>query len=271
MESLIEFPSIQFGLETAFQSFGSDDPLVLFPSSFTSGDDQIDINGLVWMADKQNMKCQIEDKIASGFRCIKLKIGAIDFKDELNLLRFIRDHFDENTVEIRLDANGAFAVSDALSKIKQLAEYYIHSIEQPIKTNQLTEMKILCQQSPIPMALDEELIGIFSPSDKKVMLEKIRPQYIILKPSLVGGFKGCAEWIEIAGDLGIGWWMTSALESNIGLNAIAQWTFLQKNPMPQGLGTGALYTNNFDSPLFVSDGKLGYDCSKEWNVNLDGF
>lgn len=267
-EELIEFPSIQFGLEMAFQSFQSSKPFVLFPSDFTMGNKSIHINGLVWMGEESFMKQQIEEKISQGFRCIKLKIGAIDFEKELSLLQFIRNHFDEQTIEIRVDANGAFAPEEALDKLNRLAVYKLHSIEQPIAQHQRVQMTELCRTTPIPIALDEELIGVFSQQDKLSLLEQIQPQYIILKPSLVGGFRGTQEWIDIAESLGIQWWITSALESNIGLNAIAQWTFLQNNPLPQGLGTGGLYTNNFECPLEVTHGELHYRTAIEWTTHL---
>lgn len=263
---LSEWPSIQFGLETAFRSLEAEDPFVLYPSEFTSGVKSIPINGVVWMGNEAFMKQQIEEKLETGFNCIKLKIGAIDFDKELGLLRFIRSHFSENQIEIRVDANGAFSATDALDKLNQLSEYHIHSIEQPIMQGQTLAMEKLCRETPVPIALDEELIGITSLECKEDLLEQIRPQYIILKPSLIGGFRGSREWIELAENFGIGWWATSALESNIGLNAISQWAFLQNNPMPQGLGTGALYTNNFDSPLKVAGGRLHYDPELSWNV-----
>lgn len=266
-EELIEFPSIQFGLEMAFQSLQSTNPFVLFPSAFTNGTATININGLVWMGEESFMKQQIEDKLKAGFRCIKLKIGAIDFEKELSLLAFIRTHFDENKIEIRVDANGAFQPEEAMDKLNRLAPFKIHSIEQPIAQHQTEQMAVLCQTTPIPIALDEELIGVFTKEDKLQLLQKIQPQYIILKPSLVGGFRGTQEWIDSAESLGIQWWITSALESNIGLNAIAQWTFLQKNPLPQGLGTGGLYTNNFDCPLQVKNGELGYNSTINWNTS----
>lgn len=263
-ETLIEFPSIQFGVEMAFQSLASDDKFLLFPSDFTDEKDSIHINGLVWMSDKDHMKLQIEEKIAVGFTCIKLKIGAINFDEELALLAFIRQHFTEKDIEIRVDANGAFSLNDALDKINQLNDFQIHSIEQPIAKNNTDTMSELCKITPFPIALDEELIGVFSIADKEKLLQKIMPQYIILKPSFVGGFRGTQEWIDIANELNIGWWITSALESNIGLNAIAQWTYLQHNKMPQGLGTGALYTNNFDCPLTVKQGRLWYEKNITW-------
>jgi len=267
-EALIEFPSIQFGLETAFRSLENEDPYILFPSDFTKGIANIPINGLVWMGDEAYMKEQIEDKIRNGFTCIKLKIGAIDFVYELGLLRFIRDNFTPEEMEIRVDANGAFSLETALTKLQQLSEFEIHSIEQPIKAGQHDSMTALCKNTPLPIALDEELIGVFSHEDKEALLKKIKPQYIILKPSLVGGFRGCAEWITLAKKYNIGWWITSALESNIGLNAIAQWTFTQNNPMPQGLGTGALYTNNFASPLEVTNRELCYNPDITWEVSI---
>ena len=267
-EQLIEFPSIQFGVEMAFLSLESKNPYVLFPSNFTNGTQSILINGLVWMGEEEFMKRQITEKLAQGFNCIKLKIGAIDFQKELGLLTFIRRNFDENTIEIRVDANGGFTANEALVKLNQLAGFKLHSIEQPIQINQHDSMSELCKTTPIPIALDEELIGVFSLEEKEQLLLKIRPQYIILKPSLVGGFRGTMEWIQLANRLSIGWWITSALESNIGLNAIAQFTFMQNNLMPQGLGTGGLYTNNFDCPLEVSQGQLWYRSDLEWNCNL---
>jgi o-succinylbenzoate synthase len=266
-ESLLEFPSIQFGVEMAFQSLKSKNPFVLFPSAFTSGTKSIPINGLVWMGEESFMKAQIEEKIAQGFDCIKLKIGAIDFEKELGLLRFIRQHFDEKTIEIRVDANGAFNSNNALYKLSQLSEYKLHSIEQPIQKNNTDKMAELCKSTPLAIALDEELIGVFSLEKKRALLEKINPQYVILKPSLIGGFRGTKEWIDLSNELQISWWVTSALESNIGLNAIAQWTFLQDNIMPQGLGTGGLYTNNFDCPLEVVNGKLLYNTELKWDIS----
>ena len=268
-DELIEFPSIQFGIEMAFQSLKSENPFVLFSSDFTNSSKSIVINGLVWMGDEQFMKEQIEEKLAQGFTCIKLKIGAIDFQKELDLLRFIRQNFDAKTIEIRVDANGAFSENLALSKLNQLAGYELHSIEQPIAKNHTDTMSELCKITPIPIALDEELIGVFSFEEKEQLLQKIKPQYIILKPSFIGGFRGTKQWIDLAEKNNIGWWITSALESNVGLNAIAQFTFLQNNKMPQGLGTGSLYTNNFDCPLEVSNGQLWYRNDLSWDFNLD--
>ena len=268
-DALIEFPSIQFGVEMAFRSLASETPFLLFPSDFTKGEKSIEINGLVWMGEESFMKQQIEEKLAAGFRCVKLKIGAIDFDQELQLLRYIRQHFTPEQVEIRVDANGAFDISLALDKLNQLAGFELHSIEQPIRKNNADSMAELCRITPIPIALDEELIGVFSLAEKEALLQKIKPQYIILKPSFVGGFRGTKDWITLAEKYNIGWWITSALESNIGLNAIAQWTFLQQNSMPQGLGTGALYTNNFDCPLQVSKGQLWYKKEADWYFDFD--
>ncbi|MEZ7498553.1 o-succinylbenzoate synthase [Flavobacterium sp. Arc3] len=267
-EVLVEFPSIQFGVEIAFQSLYSETPFLLFPSEFTNGTKSIQINGLVWMGEASFMKRQIEEKLAQGFACVKLKIGAIDFGVELDLLRYIRQHFTPEQVEIRVDANGAFGSNEALGKITQLSEFKLHSIEQPIQKNNTDRMAELCKITPMPIALDEELIGVFLFEEKEQLLQKIKPQYIILKPSFIGGFRGTQEWISLAKKHQIGWWITSALESNIGLNAIAQWTFLQGNLMPQGLGTGALYTNNFECPLTVSKGQLWYEKAKEWEFSL---
>ena len=267
----IEFPSIQFGIETAFKSLESNNPFDLFPSDFTNSKASILINGLVWMGDEAFMKQQIQEKIEQGFKCIKLKIGAINFDKELAILRSIRDDFSPDEMEIRVDANGAFSLDSALDKLHQLTEFKLHSIEQPIAKNNTDMMAELCKKTPFPIALDEELIGVFSAQEKQDLLMKIQPQFIILKPSFVGGFRGTNEWIEIAENLNIGWWITSALESNIGLNAIAQWTYLQNNKMPQGLGTGALYTNNFECPLKVENGNLWYDKNVKWDFDFKKF
>lgn len=268
-ESLLEFPSIQFGVEMAFRSLHSENPFLLFPSEFTKNKKSIAINGLVWMGNEAFMKQQIEQKIAEGFHCIKLKIGAIDFEKELELLRFIRANFTAKQIEIRVDANGAFESNNALNKIDQLSEFKLHSIEQPIKKNQHDMMSVLCKKTPIPIALDEELIGVYNLEDKAQLLQKIKPQYLIFKPSFIGGFRGTLEWIALAEKHKIGWWITSALESNIGLNAIAQFTFGLKNPMPQGLGTGGLFTNNFECPLQVANGELHYNPNIPWKIDTD--
>ena len=250
----------------ALQSLDSKDPFVLFPSHFTDGKAGIPINGLIWMGEKSFMKEQIEDKIQQGFSCIKLKIGAIDFDAEMELLRYIRKEFSAKEIELRVDANGAFQPENALEKLKRLSDLSLHSIEQPIRQGQYKEMAKLCKETPLPIALDEELIGVFNTSDKENLIEEIKPQYIILKPSLIGGFQGTKEWVNLAEKNQIGWWITSALESNIGLNAIAQFTYLQNNPMPQGLGTGSLFTNNIESPLQVKGENLNYNPQLTWET-----
>jgi len=267
-DALTKFPSIQFGVETAFKSLKSAKPFQLFPSEFTSGDGQIPINGLIWMGDPQFMKTQIKEKLQQGFHCIKMKIGAIDFTTEVDLLKNIRSEFSATDVELRVDANGAFALSESLEKLKVLSDLELHSIEQPIKPGQWQEMARLCEDSPLSIALDEELIGIFSSEEKQKVLNTIRPQYIILKPSFIGGFKGTDNWINLAESMGIGWWITSALESNVGLNAISQYTFTKNSKLPQGLGTGSLYANNINSPLEVKNGQIGYNPIIPWDLNL---
>ena len=259
LAELIHFPSIQFGLEQALLSLNSQHKFELFPSAFTKGTDVININGLVWMGSESFMKKQIEDKLKAGFTTIKLKIGAIDFKTEYKLLQSIRKEFSAKEITLRVDANGAFLPNQALDKLKYLADLELHSIEQPIKAKQWQEMADLCLKSPLDIALDEELIGVFRNSEKEQLLNTIKPQYIILKPSLIGGIQGSNYWIELAEKNKIGWWITSALESNIGLNAIAQYTFSLQNNIPQGLGTGSLFTNNIFSPLRVENGNLLYD------------
>ncbi|SEC20110.1 o-succinylbenzoate synthase [Maribacter dokdonensis] len=268
LKRLSYFPSIQFGVEQAFLSLRSNDPFHLFDSTFLEGQQPISINGLVWMGDKEFMHQQIENKLKDGFSCIKMKIGAIDFDTEIALLKSIRERYSKDEIELRVDANGAFSAEEALAKLEVLSKLDLHSIEQPIRQGQWNEMKDLCAKTPLPIALDEELIGVVDVTKKATLLQTIQPQYIILKPSLVGGFAGSNEWITIAERNNIGWWVTSALESNIGLNAIAQWTATLGNNMPQGLGTGALFTNNVNSPLEVRNGGLFYNKSKNWNTNL---
>lgn len=265
-ERLRAFPSILFGLETALADLRNGGHRIIFPSPFCEGKQSIRINGLIWMGSKAEMRTQIKEKIALGFSCIKLKIGAIDFNSEVDLLKAIRQEFSVDEIELRVDANGAFSPTDAMQKIEMLAKFGIHSIEQPIKAGQWDEMARLCTQTPLPIALDEELIGINTLAEKKALLETIRPQYIILKPSLHGAFAGSEEWITLAREQQTGWWITSALESNIGLNAIAQWCAIQKNNLPQGLGTGQLYTNNFESPLTLVGEKLFYLPDGTWDI-----
>ncbi|MEE9407925.1 MAG: o-succinylbenzoate synthase [Polaribacter sp.] len=268
LKELLKYPSIQFGLEQAFLSLKSKTVFELYPSHFTQRKKAIPINGLVWMGEKEFMKTQIKEKLKTGFTCIKMKIGAIDFNTEIELLKSIRKEFSAQDIELRVDANGAFKSNEALEKLKVLSELNIHSIEQPIKQGQVEEMAELCAKTPLSIALDEELIGVFSFEEKKQLLETINPQFIILKPSLIGGFSGSKEWVNLAENKNIGWWITSALESNIGLNAIAQFTFSLNSKLPQGLGTGGLFTNNFESPLEVIKGTLQYNNSKKWNFNL---
>jgi len=266
-EELREFPSIQFGVEMAFKSLQENDPFLLFPSAFTSGEKGIPINGLIWMGDKQFMKEQISEKIKQGFSCIKLKIGAIDFKTELDLLKSIRSNFSEKEIELRVDANGAFSPEEALRKLELLSKYQLHSIEQPIKQGQVEEMAKLCKKTPLPIALDEELIGVTDVTEKQELIQTIKPQYAIFKPSLIGGIRGTVEWKEACAAAKVDWWITSALESNIGLNAIAQWTYTLNSSLPQGLGTGSLYTNNIESPLEVENGHIQYNPAKKWEIN----
>jgi len=268
LQKLSRFPSIQFGVEQAFLSLASNNRFELFSSPFLYEQHPIPINGLVWMGDKEFMHRQIEDKLKDGFTCIKMKIGAIDFDTELELLKSIRKRYSKEEIELRVDANGAFKPEEALLKLERLSKLDLHSIEQPIKQGQWNEMNRLCRNTPLPIALDEELIGVLEMTKKNELLQAIQPQYIILKPSLVGGFAGSEEWINLAEKNGVGWWITSALESNVGLNAIAQWTATLKNQMPQGLGTGSLFTNNIESPLEVNKGGLWYNPSKKWNINL---
>ncbi len=267
-DKLKDFPSIQFGIEQAFQSLKSESSFVLYPSQFTKGEKAIPINGLIWMGDQGFMKEQIAQKVESGFTCIKMKIGALDFEKELKLLKIIRKSFSREQIELRVDANGAFHPDEALFKLEELAALDIHSIEQPLKQGQWPLMAKLCKETPLDIALDEELIGIKTVTEKEKLLQTIKPQYIILKPSLIGGWRGSEEWISIADTLGISWWVTSALESNIGLNAIAQWTYRLNSSMYQGLGTGGLFTNNIDSPLLVKNGCLTYDPDKKWKLNI---
>lgn len=257
VEALRDYPSILFGLETAFRHLETGS-CALWDTPFSRGEVGIPINGLIWMGDYRKMLEQIEAKMSDGFRCIKLKIGAIGFEEELALLRHIRSRFSAREIELRVDANGAFSPVDALDKLKLLSELDLHSIEQPIRAGQWDEMARLVAHTPLPIALDEELIGINSLEEKKRLLDMIRPQYIILKPSLHGGIAGGNEWINEAGKRNIGWWITSALESNIGLNAIAQWCATFNNHLPQGLGTGALFTDNVDMPLEVRKDCLWY-------------
>lgn len=260
------FPSIAFGLEMALLDLQSGGKRMLFDNSFVRGE-SLPINGLIWMGGMDFMLSQINQKIAQGFQCIKLKVGGLDFERECDLLDYIRNKYYDKDITIRLDANGAFKPDEALKKLEILTKYRIHSIEQPIKQG-LPEMEMICKESPIPIALDEELIGIYDREEKEALLKRIQPHYIILKPTLHGGFKGCEEWIALATSMNIGWWITSALESNIGLNAICQFTANYKVTLPQGLGTGALYENNFSSPLEIDTGKILYNRDRQWKIEM---
>lgn len=260
------YTSIRFGLETALADLANGAVRKPFPSPWSEGDGEIPINGLIWMGTAEEMLARINSKLEAGFRCVKLKIGGIDFNEELRLLDYIRLRIPPSRLELRLDANGAFTPENALDRLDRLARYSIHSIEQPVRQGQWEAMSRLCQESPIPIALDEELIGCRDTTEKISLLDAINPHYIILKPSLCGGFRSANEWISLAAERGIGWWATSALESDIGLNAIAQWVS-QKNPvMPQGLGTGALYVNNITSPLVQPRDVLACNPDLEWKI-----
>lgn len=258
-DMLRPYPSMLFGLETALLDMENGGKGVLFDTAFTRGEVGIPINGLVWMGNYDEMLSRLETKMQAGFHCVKLKIGAIDFERELDLVRHIRDAFGKDKIELRLDANGGFTYDCALTRLEQLARYDIHSIEQPIRQHQWPQMAELCRQSPIPIALDEELIGVNRKETKEALLDTIKPAYIILKPSLHGGMHGAAEWISLADERHIGSWITSALESNVGLNAIAQFAAHIYNgniTMPQGLGTGMLFTDNIPMPLEIRGERL---------------
>lgn len=266
-EALLSYPSVLFGLETALQHLKAGS-FRLWDTPFSRGQQGIPINGLIWMAPYEEMLQSIEQKLEAGFHCIKLKIGAIDFEDELALLAHIRRRFSPDQITLRVDANGAFSPQEAPEKLKRLAEYGLHSIEQPIRAGQWQEMGKLCSESPIPIALDEELIGVNRTAEKVALLDTIRPDYMILKPSLHGGIRGSEEWIELAGKRGIDYWITSALESNVGLNAIAQWCATLQLDKPQGLGTGQLFTDNIVMPLLIEKGCL-WCTDDSFQLNID--
>lgn len=263
---LREWPSIQFAIEMAILDLKNGANKIIFPSDFSNGQKGIKTNGLIWMGKKDEMKLQIKEKLKQGFKCIKMKIGALDFDTEFEVLQNIRKEYSENVLCIRVDANGAYNYKNALEKMKRLSDLKIHSIEQPIEAGNWDEMAKLCHNSPLPVALDEELIGITATNDRLKLIETIKPEYLILKPSLLGGFASCDKWISIAETTNTGWWATSALESNIGLNAIAQWTFTKSPKIEQGLGTGQLYTNNFDSPLEIFNQELWHKPEIRWNM-----
>lgn len=263
---LENWPSIRFAIEVGQLSLKAESPFTLFPSDFSEKEEGIEINGLVWMGSKKEMKARIREKLDQGFHCIKLKIGAINFAEELDLLKAIRQEYTANDVELRVDANGAFSPLEALEKLNRLAEFDLHSIEQPIRRKQWEDMAALCNASPIDIALDEELIGIKSEDEMREMLDTIRPQAIVIKPGLVGGLSMTRRWIKQAENIEAYWWITSALEGNIGLNAIAQFTATYDTDLPQGLGTGQVYSNNIPSPLNVRGSKLYYSQSDDWKL-----
>lgn len=257
-------PAVRFGFETAFLDLMNGGKKLIYKNDFSLQEHAIPINGLVWMGDFEFMSKQLEEKLRAGFDCIKLKIGALDFEKEVELLKKIRSRFSAQEITIRVDANGAFSVAEVLQKLDSLSKYDIHSIEQPIATHQWEAMRNLCEQSPIPIALDEELIPHTSTQAKETLLQYIKPQFIILKPTLLGGLQATDEWIQLATKQHIGWWITSALEANIGLNAISQFTANYRPHLPQGLGTGQLYHNNITSPLTIQQGKLFYAQEATW-------
>ncbi|WP_025764545.1 o-succinylbenzoate synthase [Dyadobacter tibetensis] len=260
------FPSIRFGIETALLDIMNGGKRKLYDNAFSRSEKGILMNGLIWMGTFDDMVAQVEAKLEAGFNTIKLKVGAIDFDEECAVLEHIRNRYKKDQIELRVDANGAFHAGNVRDRLDRLATYDLHSIEQPIMPGQAELMHDLCANSPVPIALDEELIGIVDYRKKFDLLKNLNPPYIILKPGLLGGLQSTAEWIEIAGRLGVRWWVTSALESNIGLNAIAQFTAQYHNPLPQGLGTGQLYSNNIDSPLLVKDGYLWNHPDSSWGA-----
>ncbi len=264
---LEEAPSVRFAFETALLDLQNGGHQLLFPSDFTEGKAGIPINGLIWMGKPEFMHAQIEEKLNAGYHCLKLKIGVLDFEKELDLLRSIRSKFSKEEIILRVDANGALSTEDAYSKLEKLAELDIHSIEQPIAARQRKKLAELCNSSPIPIALDEELIGINKLTEKKELLDLVRPQFLVLKPSLHGGMAGCDEWIQLAEERNMGWWITSYLESNVGLNAIAQWTYTKNVKMHQGLGTGQLFTNNVNSPLEIRGEQLWFDPNRNFKLS----
>ncbi len=264
-----EYPSIKFAFETAILDYWNGGKMQVYDNAFYHQKEGMVINGLIWMGDEGFMQEQIEKKLQQGFSCIKMKIGAIDFETECNLLSSIRRRFPKEQITLRVDANGAFAPEEALAKLERLASFDLHSIEQPIRQGQFSEMNELCQKTPLDIALDEELIGVHGIQNKRNLLEQIQPQYIILKPTLLGGLYETKEWIDLANELNIQWWITSALEANIGLNAVTQFTYEVNNGLPQGLGTGQLYHNNIPSPLVIEGEKIFYKPEIDnWNLAI---
>lgn len=265
-----DFPAVRFGLETALLDLINGGKRVIFDNGFVRSRQEIPINGLIWMGHMEAMLLQISDKVEDGFDCIKMKIGSLDFEKECDILNYIRRKYYQSDIVLRVDANGAFKPAEALGKLEELSKYKLHSIEQPIAAGQPDEMARLCRETPIDIALDEELIGVYGRQAKEQLLKKIKPQHIILKPTLVGGIRSCQEWVEIAESMNIGWWLTSALESNIGLNAVCQLAAHLNAHGYQGLGTGQLYHNNIPSPLEIENGHIRYSSELSWNfTNLD--
>lgn len=262
---LNDFPSIKFGFETASMDLFFGGKKKIFENDFFNGIEKIKINGLIWMGSIEYMTQQVKEKLSNGFTCLKFKIGAFEDDSELEIISRLREKFNDSELEIRVDANGAYSPEKAKIIIDKLAKLKVHSIEQPIKAGKIKEMADLCNSSPIAIALDEELIGKKTIDEKIDLLNAIKPQYLILKPALLGGFCSSDEWISIAEKMGIEWWATSALESAIGLNAIAQWVCNYDIFLPQGLGTGMIYSNNFKSPLSLSGDYLIYDINKKWS------
>ncbi len=256
------FPSVRFAMEAALRDLEQGGKHILYPSAFTRGEESIPINGLIWMGDPGWMKAQIKEKIEAGFHVLKMKVGALALEDELELLHLIRKEYSGRDLEIRLDANGAFPPGEAPEILERFAAYDIHSIEQPIAPGRHEAMARLCTSSPIPVALDEELIGPWHGREKEKLLDLLHPAYLVLKPTLLGGLSATEEWIRLARERGTGWWITSLLESNVGLNILAQWTYTLGNPLPQGLGTGMVFTNNFPSPLYLDGEHLHFDPSR---------
>ncbi|MDA3879224.1 MAG: o-succinylbenzoate synthase [Prolixibacteraceae bacterium] len=265
-DKLEQFPAIRFGLETAMADLNNGGKRILFPSAFTSGSDGIRTNGLIWMGEAGFMRRQVAQKLDAGFSCIKLKIGSLNWKTEREMIVEMRRQFKAGELTIRVDANGAYNTENVHGVLNDLAELDVHSIEQPIKAGQWEQMAALCAKTPVPIALDEELICVLSYEAKHKLIDTIKPQYLILKPGLIGGFSSANEWVELANEHSVGWWATSALESNIGLNAIAQWVYTKDVKMPQGLGTGMLFSNNIESPLTLRGEQLFYDTAAKWEL-----
>lgn len=263
-----QFPALKLGFEMALRDMENGGRRVYFESNLVDDQLAIPINGLIWMNNKEHMLSQVKEKIAAGFHCIKMKIGAIDFEQECAILAHIRKQYGPQDIMLRVDANGAFQPAEAREKLEQLSKYKLHSIEQPIQAGNTKVMRQLCEESPLSIALDEELIGVFGLERKEAMLRAIKPQYIILKPTLLGGFEATDEWIQLANKMGIGWWITSALESNVGLGAIAQYTAQLPFKSYQGLGTGSLFHNNIPSPLTIIGGELHYKKHVPWDLTL---